>query len=175
MKTITKTFNIYKFSELSEDAKQNVLTKNIDINTSFQWWESTYEDATNIGLKLKGFDLDRNRHATGEFIESAENCAHKIESEHGDTCETYKTAKAYLSERDELINNWEKDENGDILDTWELDEQLDELDKQFLKDILEDYSIMLQKEYEYLYSDKAIIETIESNDYNFTEEGEIYF
>lgn len=32
----------------------------------------------------------------------------------------------------------------------------------------------LQREEEYLYSDEAIIETIEANDYDFTEDGEIW-
>jgi predicted transcriptional regulator len=32
---------------------------------------------------------------------------------------------------------------------------------------------MLQKEYEYLTSEEAIIETIEANEYEFTEKGEM--
>jgi hypothetical protein len=154
---------LYKFSELSETAKQKAIEELGDINFDYNWWESTYEDAENVGLILTTFDLDRDRHAKGGFIKDAEYTQFKIVTEHGEHCETYKTAKNFTSERAKLdIANEDYESN------------LEDLEAQFLKDILEDYSIILQKESEYLQSKEAIIESIEANDYDFTEDGKLY-
>jgi len=152
MKTIK--INLFEFSELSEQAKQKAIEKNYAINVEHDWWEFTYEDAKNIGLKLEHFDLDRNRHATGQFIDSPRQVAQKIMKEHGETCETYLTANSFL-------NEWENAKEEDI----------EELESNFLTDLLEDYSIMLQNESEYLQSKEAIIETFEANGYTFEEDG----
>ena len=45
---------VYLFSELSDQAKQKVIEDNYDINVDYEWWESAYEDAANIGLKITG-------------------------------------------------------------------------------------------------------------------------
>ena len=169
----TKTINVYSFDELSDEAKKKVLTKLYDINVSFDWWEFTYEDANNIGLKLEGFDIDRGNYCEGKFLASAEETAHKIEKEHGETCETFKDAKAYLKERDQVIDTAPKDENGDFVSEYELDEKLDELDSEFLKILCQDYLIMLRHEYEYQTSEEAIIETIRANEYEFDENGKL--
>lgn len=152
------TINVYQFNELNEDAKQKAIQELSDINVDYQWWESTYEDAKNVGLKIASFDLERNRHAKGEFINDADYCANEIVSNHGKDCETYKTAANYLDERSKL-------------DIDEQEDELSDLDDEFLNNILEDYSIMLQNECEYLQSDEAIIETIEANEYEFNEDG----
>lgn len=160
MKTITKTYDVFSFDELDEDARQNALEKLWDINVDHEWWNFTFEDARNIGLKITEFDLDRNRYAKGEFIDPAPEVAEKILSDHGKDCETYKTAKAFLDTiKEEYPNN---------------DYDYDEIiEKDFLYSLLEDYSIMLQKEYEYLTSEEAIIETIKANDYQFDKEGNL--
>ena len=124
------------------------------INVDYDWWTFAYDNAENMGIKITGFGLDRRRHATGEFIYDALHTAHKIMSKHGEQCETYKTAQAFINERDNIVNNAERDENGDFVDEYELDSQLDEVEEQFLADILEDYSIILQNEYEYLTSNE---------------------
>jgi len=54
-----KETKLYHFDELSEEAKQKAIEGLSDINTDYEWWESTYEDAENIGLKLTSFGLDR--------------------------------------------------------------------------------------------------------------------
>ncbi len=169
----TKTYNVYKFDELTDQQKEKVIQNLSDINVDYDWWNCTYEDAKMIGLEITSFDLDRNRHAKGKFISGAEECAHNIEKEHGESTETYKTAKNYLSERDAIIEKVEKDEHGEIVDEYELEGLLDECDAEFLDSLLEDYSIMLQHEYEYLQSEEAIIETIQANDYEFTEDGKL--
>lgn len=171
MKTVT--INLYSFDELNEQAQQKAIINLSDINVNHEWWDGVYYDAENVGLKITGFDLDRSRHATGDFIDDALFTAHKILNEHGKECDTYTTAETFLKERDEIIDTAERDENGDLADEYELDRQLDEIEEQFLSDLLEDYSIILQNEYEYLTSEETIEETIISNGYYFTEDGNL--
>ena len=175
MRTITTTVEAYTFKELSEKAKEKALRKLSNINLDHNWWQFEYEDAANIGLKLTAFDLDRNKHAEGFFLNSATEVADKIMSEHGNQCETYKTAFNFLNERDALVRKFSDGINFDIVtedNAYEFDQEADELEEQFLEDILSDYADILQKQYEHLYSDEAIIETIEANAYEFTVDGE---
>ena len=149
---------VYKFDELTQTAKDTVIQKLSDINVDYDWWESTYEDAKNAGLQINSFDIDRGSYCKGEFIQDADYCAEKILQEHGNTCETYKTAANYMEERSKLNIDEQEDE-------------LSDLDSEFLKSICEDYRIMLSNEYDYLTSEKAIIETIQANEYEFTADG----
>ena len=165
----TKTINLYQFSELSEDAKQKAISNLCDINIDYEWWNCTYDDASNIGLKITGFDIDRGSYVNGEFIDSALSCAHKIESEHGETCETWKTAKQFINDFNTINLKYENDEINE--DEAETDEE--DLNEEFLKSLCEDYRIILRNEYGYLTSEEAIIETIESNEYDFTEDGKL--
>jgi hypothetical protein len=165
VKTIETT--VYQFKELSDEAKEKAREWYRDGALDYEWWDFTYLDAADIGLKITEFDLDRNRHAKGNFTESAEDVAKAIKENHGPDCETYKTAQAYLVELAAVKTEAEKDEDyntGDDLDT-------DDIDREFLHSLLEDYSIMLQHEYEYLLSDESVDETIMANEYTFTEEG----
>jgi hypothetical protein len=174
MRTETTTRTLYTFDELSDEAKEKALEECREINCVFDWWDFICDDAETVGLEIDSFDLDRRRHATGKFIESAFDCASKIIREHGEICETYKTAKAFLSDWSELVTKYSDGINTEKVcedNEYEFDQEADELESEFLKSILEDFSIILQNEYEYLYSDEAVRETIEANEYEFTEEG----
>jgi len=175
MKTVIKEYKTYKFDELDETGKEQAIQNLPDIHVDYEWWQPTYDDAENVGLKITEFDLDRARHAKGKFLASAEETAHKIEKEHGESTETYKTAVSYLGERDETIDTAPRNTvTGELDDEGELDDKLDELDNEFLTSILEDYLIILQYEFEYLTSSEAIIETITANDYDFLENGKLF-
>lgn len=166
---------LYEFKELSEKAQDKAIELLYDINVDHDWWESTYENAENVGIKITGFDLYRYS-ITGHFIEGACITAREILGNHGRNCETYKIAKSFLEEWDNLVA-----EHSDGNDTERVceekedafDKLADPLESEFLKSILEDYRIILSKEYEYLTSKKEIIETIEANEYFFTEDGKI--
>ena len=96
-KTAVKVLHIpvYDFDGLDESAKEKARDWYRNGALDFDWWNSTYEDAATIGLKITSFELDRGRHCEGEFkyFGGAEQCARLILKEHGDKCETYKTAK----------------------------------------------------------------------------------
>lgn len=165
---------LYKFSELTEKAQQRAMEDLCSINVDFDWWKSTYEDAANVGIKITSFDLDRSRYADGKFTLSAYEVANKIKANHGENCETHKTAVSFIEDWDKLVKKYS---DGITLDKvaedkeYEFDREADELEEDFRKSILEDYSIILQKECDYLQSFEAIKETIEVNDYEFTQDG----
>jgi len=161
---------VYSFNELSNEAQQTAINNMSDINVNHDWWTSTYEDAENIGLKITSFNLDRNRNATGEFSLSACEVAQNVFNEHGEDCETYKTAQKFIEVWQPVFDDY-MNENSENYESQELENTLQEMESDFLNSILEDYSILLQNESEYLQSDEAIKETILANDYEFTKDG----
>jgi hypothetical protein len=174
-----KEINVYKFDELSNSAKAKAIENLYDINVDYEWWDSVYYDAAQIGLKINSFDIDRAAYVKGEFTETATEVAELITRNHGQPCETYKTAKLFLNEVKPLIEL--RDNFADNDETTEEEyqnfdnntERIEELEEDFLKSICEDYRIILTKEYAYLTSEEAIIETIEANDYEFDENGNL--
>ena len=170
----TKTIEIYDFDELSESAQDRALDNIRTINNEcYEWWDFTYEDAETIGLCLTGFGLDRNRHATGYFKNGAESCAHLIIDNHGETCATMVSAKVYLIDRNRFIENAPVDEDGELENEYNLTGLLDDLNEEFLKSILEDYSMSLQREYEYINSKENLLEVIDCNGYTFNVNGQL--
>jgi hypothetical protein len=168
MKTIE--VKVFTFDELSEAAKEKAREWYRNGALDYDWWLFTYDDAKYIGLKLTGFDLDRNRHATGQFIFEAKDVIEAILSNHGETCETYKTAENFKSQLFPLL---EKESELEYRD-YDLEGEISDLEDEFLNSLLEDYSIILQNEYEYLMSDEAVNETILANEYEFLEDGTRY-
>lgn len=153
---------VYKFGELSEDAKQKAIEKFWDVNVDYEWWEGIYEDAKNIGLKITSFDVDRHE-IEGYFELSAAEIAANIFRDHGEICETYKNANDFMKEHDPIFSNYMQTEEGE--------DKLLQLEDEFRTDLLEDYLSLLKAEYEYRTSEEAIIESIESNEYEFTKDG----
>jgi len=176
MREDTVTTKVYSFAELSESAKENAIQNMSDINVDYEWWDSEYMNAENVGIKITEFDIGRESYCKGN-IEDVEETANKIIAEHGESCETYQTAANYLKERRILVEKYsdgiKTDEVAEDND-YDFDNDCDILDDEFRVSILEDYRIMLQKQYEYLCSEEAIIETIEANEYEFTEDGKLY-
>ena len=168
-----ETINLYSFNELSEEAKQKVIEKSYDINVNYNWWKNTYEDAKNIGLKINSFDLERNRHAKGDFLYSACEVAANILKEHSENCETYKTAENFLKEWQPIFNDYTNEES-EYFESREAEGKLQDIESDFLESLLEDYAMILEKECQYLMSKEAIIETIEANEYEFYEDGTLY-
>jgi len=158
---------VYQFSELSKQAKQKAIEVCADYNVSYDWWESTYEDAANIGLKITGFDIDRGSYCKGEIIGTHEETAKLIIEQHGEQCDTYTTAKDFLKALDEIADKYKNEGE----DNWDEQSEIEEAEEDFLKSLLEDYRIILQNEYEYQTSEEAIIETIQANEYEFTADG----
>ena len=169
MKTIE--IKLYKFSELSDEAKEKAINDWLSNGIDSQWYESIYEDAKNAGLEINSLDIDRASYCKGEFINSAEETAKLILSSHGEMCETFKTAQNFLSE---YLPKKEAFENGNDGFYYKDETDGDEICEDFLNSLLEDYRIILSNEYDYQTSAEQISECLISNDYDFTENGEMY-
>jgi len=165
---------IYTFNELSEDAKKKAIAKLYDINVMHNWWDNTYEDAKNIGLKIDGFELDRNRHCSGNLEHSLNETSDLILENHGEECQTTVLAITFRSKWDDLVEEHSNGIDKNIVNEGneiDFDQEADELEKEFEKDLLNEYSNMLQRESDYLMTDEAIKDTILCNEYEFTVEG----
>ena len=167
------SINIYNFSELSEQAKKVALSEFQDINTDYDWWNFTYEDAAQIGLKITSFDIMYHPTCSGELTLSANEVAQNIINNHGESCDTYKCAQSFMSEWQPVFIDY-MDESSPNYESLETSDKLQDIEDSFLKELLKCYAVMLENEFEYLTSEEAIIETIEANDYKFTEDGKFY-
>ena len=90
--------NVYQFDELSETAKESAILEMSHINNFDQWWDFIYDDAKTIGLNITSFDIERNKHAKGEFLLSAFEVCANVFLNHGETCDTYKTALSFMDQ-----------------------------------------------------------------------------
>lgn len=162
MRTITTT--VYSFDELNDNAKQKAVENLYDINTRFDWWEYVYSDASEIGLKIRSFDLYRND-IDIDFNLSAAEVSQNILNEHGETCKTHEIAIEFLNEHNPIFSEY--------LETEEGEDELIEIESKFLKQLSNEYLTILKNELEYLESEEAIIETIQANEYEFTEDGNL--
>jgi hypothetical protein len=157
---------LYTIDELSEGAREKAVSEMSNINVDYEWWEFVLDDAKTIGLLIDEFSIDR-KEINGTFTQAAVDVAATIIREHGESCDTYKTAKNFLAE----IEN--KGYDLDSL-TDEEQEDYDALYAEFEYSLLQDYLSALDKDYDYLTSEEAILETIRSNGYEFTEDGKLY-
>jgi hypothetical protein len=171
MKTIQ--LDIYPFAELNAAAQEKTLNDHRFINVDYRWWESVYEDANQIGLKITGFGFETGYYCNAEFIQDANFCVGKILDNHGEATATYQTTLSFWTKRDEIVANWPKDANNEYENAGDLDAELDKAEDDFLTTIRWEYHSLLIQEYNYQTGDNAIIETFEANDYHFTADGRL--
>lgn len=166
----TVTTEVYSFSELSDKAKQKAIAHYHDINVDYDWWDFIYEDASNVYIEITGFDVGRGQDIQLNFLQHAKDIADEIVKQHGEDCETYKTAKKFLQQWQVQAVTFALTEPCDD-EQEDADEQLTE---DFKKDIARCYWKTLSEDYSYRLSDEAVIESIEANDYEFTKDGRRY-
>lgn len=166
----TATINYYTFDELSDRAKERARDWWRQHGLDYDWWDSIYEDAERVGVKITGFDTGRSWDIEGDFIGTPEETANKILAEHGEDTDTAAEARHYLKTVSEFMASAEKDEYGELA-TYELEADREDIDKEFLRALLEEYLVMLREEFEYQYSDECIDDLLITNDYEFTEDG----
>ena len=179
MRTVTKEIQVYTLEEVRDKA----IEKNSYINVDYDWWDSVYYDAAEVGIKITGFDLGRSWDITGKFTEYAETVARLILENHGEQCRTARIAQAFLDASTKLQawldkvdgSRFELMNRNAVYDAYRnKEDELEELKEDLLKDILQEYLSILNREYEYLTSEEAIYETLKANDYEFNEDGTIY-
>jgi len=170
---------VYSFDELTDEAKQTVISENYDINVTYYWWDGVYYDAAQIGLKITGFDIGRGSYCNAKLAyrkdrKDIEDVANAIISEHGVGCETYKMAKQYLVDYDSLVSEYSDGVTLNVVadeKEYDFERAADKLEEEFLNSLCDCYLTLLRNQYEYLCSEEAIINTIRDNEYEFTEDG----
>ena len=188
MKTVE--VKIYKFSELSEEAQQHALEKLRLINVDYQDWHDFTLDDWKTELNKMGF-YDAKIYYSGFWCQGDGACF--IGNLDIETYLTYvkrKTKFKKLLDLKDYINisithNWHHyfASSTDINiycyteETKEIENLLSDLEE-IIKNHREEIGNQIYKDLEesyiYLTSDEAIIDTIETNDYDFTENGEIW-
>jgi len=138
---------LYQFAELSETAKEYALNELYDINVSYDWWDCVYDDAKDIGLEITEFDLC-HMEIDGNLLHDLPAVKKAITTQHGRSCDTYKYVQSFDMRTDVDFND-------------------------FKYGLLQEYLSMLQKESDYQTSKEAIIKSIECNEYEFDENGNL--
>ncbi len=146
MKTIE--IKAYEFSELNKKAKDKILCEFIDINTNYDWWDIVYDEFDYLGLKVNTFDIYRQT-IDIEFKNDIKDFCNNVINDWNDA-DMVNICDDYLANG----NNSNK-ENGSYYKRLIADEVL----------------TTLANEYYYQTSNEAIIDTIEANEYLFTENG----
>lgn len=100
-------------------------------------------------------EWDYQRNIKGELIGNAGETIAAILKNHGKDCDTYKTAMEYKKTSSQELTEDERED----------------LEHEFLNSILEDYRIMMDKEFEYQTSRENVEENIRINEYEFTVDG----
>ena len=171
---------VYLFKELDGQTKEKAIQNNYHIAVQDDWHDFIKYDLKEIGIELRSFDV-----YTGSFAEIHidyffETCQKIIET-HGGNCETYKIAERYIKEYNSIqekidaLNDYDTDDTDDEYHdkTMQCDEDLDDLDNEYQKEFSEEVLSMLRKKYEHMTSEECLIEMFESNEYEFTAEGEM--
>lgn len=153
----TETIELYQFNELNSAAKENARDWYRQGGFDYDWYDSVYEDAKNVGLKITGFDCGRGSSIDIEYISgwSIGDVCRQIIKDHGEHCDTYKFAMEFYRLRH----------------TGYTRKQGEDYREEFLQGIGEEYLSMLRKELEYLESNESIDENIIANEYEFTSTG----
>lgn len=190
----TEQIQIYKFSELGEEAKEEAIEnqRNDEFYLDYEWYDGLHEgfieELNSIGVDCKSFywDLYKSRDFKAEDLIVTDNdkllksvgCINWLVMNELRTEKTliydislseYGEADIELDfELEDNLSNKEYEERGK--ETEEIEEKIKELfDEKFKK-----FWETINKEYDYLLSDEAISENLEINEYEFNKDGSRY-
>lgn len=201
MKTINIT--LYKFEELSKEAQEKAINDNCDINTDYEWYDFILEDITeneNIFKDIKIYFSGFYSQGDGAMFEyngiNAETFKTFLNEEYKHLTERrrmlifdniYIIAKGSHTGRYYHKNSCEHYLEIDLNQSYNYYKHsnivslIEEIEQNFESYLIEIYKTKckeiyknLNDSYDYLQSDEVIKETLISNNYDFTEEGEIY-
>lgn len=201
MKTICTT--VYTFAELSDSAKRTAISNCFDINTDTDWWDGVYEDFYQVcdilGIDLKtringkidekcvwfsGFSSQGDGACfEGCYTYKAGSCKairdyapldkklHSI----ADNLKAVQKSNFYRLRADisQIGNYFSISVDTERTDYKAMSEHAGEDVKEAMRDLANWLYKTLEADHDYLTSDAAIIETIEANEYHFTEQGKM--
>jgi hypothetical protein len=189
---------VYKFDELSESAKQKAIDDYRQDGFDYDWWDAVYEDARQIG-EIIGIKID-NIYFSGFSSQGDGAC---FEGKYTYTKGSVKKIKDHAPQDEELhriareLQKLQKknfyslsakvkqsghysheycteievcdnlNSYGDV--TVETEKALSELLRDFMRWIYKS----LETDWDYLSSDEQIVETIQANEWEFDENGDM--
>lgn len=189
MRTETNTFNVFKFNELPDKAKEKAIEHFNYINVEYlEWHESIIdyikETFESVGLKIEGkvyFSTDRDSYIEFEKIyftdvkkfllekvcsDGIKNSLITIGDFYIDSGRGYRHKHHFVTTNTYTSSKYKRLEKKIKYLTNVMTDALKLMQEEALSEI--------RKEYEYLTSLEAITETIEVNEYEFLEDGSFY-
>ena len=165
---------VFTFDELSDEAKRVALEEQAKFELSCEWYNCIYDEAEELGFNITGFDVDY--YCDIELKLSAYEIAQNIIRNHGEHCDTYKTAESFIEEWNRLVKKYSDGINLEKVaeeNEYDFDNEADEAEHDFKKALSKNYRILLRKEYEAVSDEEYLIEIIKINNYEFTENGKL--
>ena len=198
MQTHKVTVTTYDFDELSDAAKTHALEKLYDINVDFTGWaEFVLDDAKEWGAMLgieiedifySGFSSQGDGACfTGRYY--YKKGSQKAIREHAPQDDTlhaiadglaaaqasaFYRLEASVSHRGHYYHELCTDITVDNSESYAVSEDNENAITEALRDFMRWIYSRLETQYYYLTSESAIVETIKANEYQFTENGNLY-
>ena len=198
MRTITKQYTIYNYQDLlnNPELKQKVLEKHHDINTEFDWYDFTLDDwkqkleaagFLNPEIQFTGFwsqgdgasftcnniDLVKFMESEQTFTQRQINIIRALQEYNIISFKINRRAFQYSHKYTCYVDFTDYG----IRANWNhIQKIIDNVHSSIISRRLylcDDIYESLEKEYDYLSSEEAIMETLECNDYEFYENGDI--
>ena len=177
------TTMVYSFNELSEAAQERALNAFRCINVDFPWWWSTFDTICTAG-NLLGLDIDRIYFDTDLYCifnadyEYVRGAVKAIQAEFPRMTALHEVAqKLQVLQKRHFYSLSCAVTKGRTTNRYSCFRFGEDYECEDLGDIIDDFAhwarILLRDEYEYLTSDEAVKETIEANEYEFTECGKL--
>lgn len=201
MKTVE--LKLYKFDELSKEVQEKVIKNNRDINVYDDWHEFILEDWIKEVIPSKGFEAT-NIYYSGFWSQGDgamfeyEGIADELLNEFIDTLNLSPMRKQWVS-NNVSVTGWGKHRghyshekccshsiywgvnNGDIQYSSSFHQWLVSFEDDFEAFIIDRYEDIcrelyraLEESYYYLTEERQIVETLYGQDYDYTEDGDIY-
>lgn len=199
MRVITTETKVYSFEELPEESREMAIENYHDINTDYDWYDSTVEYWQE---KLESIGFENAKIQFSGFWSQGDGASFTCDVDFLNLLPTYidyvlepnsKQARRLiaLAETGYFDGAWKIERNDsryshensvacsdechwlDCLvndEIYDIEQNITEIARIYMKEIYSD----LEKEYEYLTSEEMIKETLIVNEYEFTEDGKIF-
>ena len=179
----TKTYQIYKYNELTEEQQTTVLENYRDINTHEDWWEPIYEDISipgysNIDVNFSGFWSQGDGASLTATIDL---CAWLKSKQLANQYRALYNAAKKGDVNAEIIRNSSRYSHEHTIsasvnaeaDVYLYEDVVENLLTEDARNESRKIYKQLEAYYNELTSDDAIVDTLLANDYNFTAAGKI--
>ncbi len=181
----------YSINELSEENRNKAIEKLIDLNVDYEWWDSIkenfMEDMETIGYHVSNiyfsgfysqgdgacFEANVNilNYLTKNKLKTKYRKLTEYVKDTGDCIDIEQAGRYYHEKSMSFTDTFSSTDSKKLAD--QMTEIIERIEQE-AEDKAKELYKTLEKKYEYLTSTEAIVETIEANEYEFTEKGELF-